>query len=57
MTRLQCLILLLLATLIVLFQSSLISYLSNQAVAFTLLGASLILLAHQLRRYSNKSES
>jgi len=57
MTRLQYLILLLLAMLIVLFQSSLISYLSNQAVAYTFLGASLILLAHQLRRYSNKSES
>lgn len=57
MTRLQCLVVLLLATLIVLFQASLISYLSNQAVAFTLLGASLILLAHQLRRHSNKNNA
>jgi hypothetical protein len=54
MTRLQRLVGLLLATLIVVFQSSLIAYVSNRAVAFTLLGASLILLAHQLRRYSNK---
>ena len=57
MTRLQCLVVLLLATLIVLFQASLISYLSNQAVAFTLLSASLILLAHQLRRHSNKNNA
>ena len=54
MTRLQRLVVLLLATLIGLFQASLIPYLSNRAVAFTLLGASLILLAHQLRRHSNK---
>jgi hypothetical protein len=40
--------------LIVVFQSSLITYFSNRAAAFTLLGASLILLAHQLRRRSHK---
>jgi hypothetical protein len=57
MTRLQCLVVLLFATLIVVFQASLISYLSNRAVAFTLLGAALILLAHQLRRHSNKDNA
>jgi hypothetical protein len=57
MTRLQCLVVLLFATLIVLFQASLISYLSDRGVAFTLLGASLIFLAHQLRRHSNKDSA
>ena len=57
MTRLQRLVGLLLATLIVVFQSILIPFLSDRAVAFTLLGAALILLAHQLRRYSNKGSA
>jgi len=55
MTRIQRIIVLLLAMLIVIFQSSLIKYFSNQAAAFTLLGVSLILLAHQLRRRANKT--
>jgi len=54
MTRLQRIVVLLLAILVVIFQSSLITYLSNRSMAFTLLGASLIFLAHQLRRRSHK---
>ncbi len=57
MTRLQRIVVLLLATLILAFQSSLIAVLSNRPTAFTLAGASLILLAHQLRRRSHRSES
>ena len=56
MTRIQRIVLLLLAMLIVVFHSSLIAAVSNRPTAFTLAGASLILLAPQLRRHSHKSE-
>jgi hypothetical protein len=57
MTRIQRIVVLLLAMLIVVFQSSLFAYFSTRPASFTLLGLSLILLAHQLRRRAHKNNA
>jgi len=57
MTRIQRIVVLLLAMLIAVFQSSLFAYFSSRPASFTLLGLSLILLAHQLRRRAHKNDA
>ena len=56
MTGLQWLIVSLLATLIIVFHAPIVAFLSNGPASLTLLGVSLILLAHQLRRRLSKTD-
>ena len=57
MTRLLLLVVISLATFIIVFHSQVIAFFSSGPASFTLLGVSLIVLAHQLRRRFNKSDS
>ncbi len=57
MTGLQWLVVSSLVTLIIVFHAPIVAFLSNGPAAFALLGASLMLLAHQLRRRLHKTGS
>lgn len=56
MTRLQLIVILLFAALFAVFPSRIVAFFSNAPAAFTLLGLSLILLAHHLRRRFSKTD-
>lgn len=57
MTGLQWLVVSSLATLIIVFHAPIVAFLSNGPAALALLGMSLMLLAHQLRRRLHKTGS